>query len=178
MKTEVKIVFAGCMGAGKTTAIRAVSDFDPISTEAHNNDTASNAKATTTVALDYGECSLGHDAVMRLYGTPGQDRFDFMWEIAADGAFGVVILTDNTQPDALAQLDRYLDVFLKHVPPRRIVVGVGRTEQAPKPTVPQYCEHLAQRGLQVPVLAVDVRRTGDVRLLLDVLISMAEVDHD
>jgi uncharacterized protein len=174
---ELKILFAGSMGAGKTTAIRAISDFDPISTEVSNTDTAGHAKESTTVGLDYGECRLGEDAVLRLYGTPGQERFGFMWDILGDGAFGLIVLADNSRPHPLEDIDRYLDGFAAHVPERRIVVGVGRTEQAPRPTLEQYCRHLAARGINVPVLSVDVRRGADVRLLLDVLVSMIEVDH-
>ena len=75
---EYKIIITGTMGAGKTTAIAAISDVAPITTEAVNSDRSSSNKASTTVALDYGEVALDGGDRVRLYGTPGQVRFKFM----------------------------------------------------------------------------------------------------
>ena len=107
---EHKILFSGTMGAGKTTAIAAVSEIGPLSTDVRNTD-ESVAKATTTVGLDYGELTLDNGERLRLYGTPGQPRFAFMWDILARGALGLVILIDNSRPDPLADLDVYLDGY-------------------------------------------------------------------
>jgi signal recognition particle receptor subunit beta len=126
---EHKILFTGTMGAGKTTAIAAVSEIAPIRTEVRNSD-ASVAKATTTVGLDYGELTLDNGEKLRLYGTPGQIRFDFMWRILARGALGLVILVDNSRPDPLADLDVYLDGFAELIEKTACVIGVGRTETA------------------------------------------------
>lgn len=175
--TELKIVFAGSMGAGKTTAIRAISETETVSTDVRNNDMGSFPKLTTTVGLDYGECQLGDNLTLRLYGTPGQDRFRFMWDILGKDAFGVVILVDNSRPDPLADLDTYLDAFLKLVVPQQVVVGVGRVETHPVPTVKDYCDHLAQRETQMPVVSVDVRLQASVQMLLTALINNLEV-HD
>ena len=71
---ELKIVFTGPMGAGKTTAIRAISDAPPVSTEVANTDQAACAKEMTTVAMDYGQLLLDDGTSVRLYGTPGQDN--------------------------------------------------------------------------------------------------------
>ena len=86
------------MGAGKTTAIRAISDIPPVNTEAANLDKARHGKAETTVGLDYGETLLEGGEKLRLYGLPGQERFDFMWRILCRGALGVVLLADNGAP--------------------------------------------------------------------------------
>ena len=75
---QLKIVFTGPMGAGKTTAIRAISDAPPVSTEVGNSDRQSSVKESTTVALDYGELTLEDGTCLRIYGTPGQARFSFM----------------------------------------------------------------------------------------------------
>ncbi|MGE0349854.1 GTP-binding protein [Hydrogenophaga sp.] len=175
--TELKIVFAGSMGAGKTTAIKAISETETVSTDVRNNDMGSFPKLTTTVGLDYGECQLGDNLTLRLYGTPGQDRFRFMWDILGKEAFGVVILVDNSRPDPLADLDTYLEAFLKLVAPHQIVVGVGRVESHPVPTVKGYCDHLAQRETLIPVLSVDVRQQASVKMLLTVLVHNLEA-HD
>ena len=93
-RREIKIVFTGPMGAGKTTAIAAISDTAPLSTDVRNEDRASFDKDTTTAALDFGQIVLDDGQVVRLYGTPGQQRFAFMWEILGEGALGVVLLLD------------------------------------------------------------------------------------
>ena len=80
------ILFAGPMGAGKTTAIRTLSDIPVVSTEAANTDRAQSDKETTTVALDYGEISVSDEEKVRLYGIPGQRRFEFMWKILRERA--------------------------------------------------------------------------------------------
>jgi signal recognition particle receptor subunit beta len=165
------------MGAGKTTAISAISDGDTLSTEVPISDGAIGSKLSTTVGFDYGECRIDDGLLLRLFGTPGQERFRFMWDILAAGAFGLVVLADNSRPDPVADVERYLDAFLPHVPPRRMVVGVGRTEDHPSPRVDAFCDRLVGRGLNIPVIEVDVRRPDDVRLLLSVLVSMAEVEH-
>src|SRR3990170_5315019 len=115
------------MGAGKTTAITAVSDITPVSTEMRNHDQESFAKDATTVALDLGQLSLEDGTVVRLYGTPGQERFSFMWEIAGRGAMGVILLIDGSSVNALSDLRTYATVFRRIAPDQPFIVGVGRT---------------------------------------------------
>lgn len=74
-----KIVFAGTMGAGKTEAIRSLSDVPILQTEAFNTDQNTHQKLQTTVGIDYGEIVLENGTTVGLYGTPGQSRFDFLW---------------------------------------------------------------------------------------------------
>ena len=78
---QYKIVFGGSMGAGKSSAIQALSDIPVLTTEALNTDTAAHQKMQTTVGIDYGEITLEDGLQIGLYGTPGQDRFDFMWSV-------------------------------------------------------------------------------------------------
>ena len=92
--TEYKIVFTGSMGAGKTTAIGAVSETPPIVTDVTNTD-ASHAKERTTVGLDFGQFTLDNGDRVRMFGTPGQSRFDFLWKILSKNAIGMIILADN-----------------------------------------------------------------------------------
>ena len=82
---EIKILFTGSMGAGKTTAIASVSDVAPVQTEAVNSDLSQHSKTHTTVAMDYGEVQLAGGDRLRLYGTPGQRRFNVMWQILGRG---------------------------------------------------------------------------------------------
>lgn len=139
-----------------------------------NTDTTGHAKATTTTALDYGEVTLATGDKLRLYGTPGQSRFDFMWKILGGGALGAVILVDNSRPDPLADLEGYLRSFAEIVRGNRAVIGIGRTETHPEPTLDDFHALLDRMQVQAPLLSVDVRRREDVLLLLDVLFHQIE----
>lgn len=172
--SEYKIVFTGTMGAGKTTAIRALSEVEPVATEVRNSETDVHAKATTTAAFDYGELTLEGGDRLRLYGTPGQRRFRFMWSILARGALGVVILVDNSRPDPLADLEMYLENFDAMVEMGRVAVGIGRTDTHPEPAIDAYYERLQQRGLALPLVAVDVRQKEDVLLLVETILGLIE----
>jgi len=172
---EYKILFTGTMGAGKTTAIAAVSEAPPVTTDVANTDT-SVAKATTTVGLDFGLMTLDSGDRLRLFGTPGQARFDFLWGILAQNALGIVILVDNSRPAPLADLQAYIDGFagpLRDVP---CVIGVGRLPSHPSPNIDEYAAWLGARGLALPILEVDVRERDDVLLLLDTLLAQVEAD--
>ena len=92
MAQVYKLVFAGPVGAGKTTAIQTLSDIEVVSTDAHASDEVRLLKKTTTVAMDYGLMKLASGDQVRLYGTPGQQRFDFMWEILSENALGLVLM--------------------------------------------------------------------------------------
>jgi signal recognition particle receptor subunit beta len=172
---ELKIVFTGTMGAGKTTAIGALSDTPPVTTDVRNSD-ASLAKATTTVGLDLGEVVLDTGERVRLFGTPGQVRFDFLWRILVRNAIGLVILTDNTRPDPLQDLAAYLDGFATELRTLPCVIGVGRSELQASPSADDYAEFVAARGLLLPVLQVDVRRRADVLLLVDTVLAQVDVE--
>ena len=97
--TNYKIIFTGPVGAGKTTAIASLSDIPPVSTEEKATDFSNPEKLNTTVALDYGKVTLEGGGCIHLYGTPGQKRFDFMWDILTTGGLGLILLLDNTRTD-------------------------------------------------------------------------------
>lgn len=170
---EHKIIFTGTTGAGKTTAIAAVSEVPPVNTDVRNTD-ESVAKAMTTAGMDYGELTLSGGDKLRLYGTPGQQRFDFMWQILGRGALGLVILVDNSRPQPLADLDLYVDGFARLIEDGACVIAVGRMQTHPQPDLSQYGAHLQSRNVLCPVIAVDVREPEQVVQLLDLLLLQLE----
>jgi signal recognition particle receptor subunit beta len=174
---ENKIIFAGPVGAGKTTSISSVSDIMVVGTEAKASDEVQERKANTTVAMDYGVLNLEGGKKVHLYGTPGQVRFDFMWEILSEGAMGIVILIDNARPDPLADLEEYVGAFRKSITKCNdaLVIGVTRTELDPQPTVlKRYRERLAAMNLNVPVFEVDGREREDVKQLLLAMLALMD----
>lgn len=171
--TEYKLLFTGPMGAGKTTAIAAVSEVEPVRTDVKNTD-QSVLKERTTVGLDFGLLTLDNGDRIRLFGTPGQVRFDFLWEILAKNVLGIVILIDNSKPQPLDDLCVYLDGLSKELKNTPCVIGVGRTETHPSPNLDDFTNAASERGLVLPVMAVDVRSRDDVVLLIDCLLAQVE----
>ena len=104
------------------------------------------SKAMTTVGMDYGELTLDNGEKLRLYGTPGQQRFDFMWKILSNGALGLIILIDNSQSDPMDDLDRYLKGFAELIENTACVVAVGRLETHPQPGIEQFAAHITVGG--------------------------------
>ncbi len=117
----------GPFAAGKTTLIRTISEITVLSTERGITDETKARKAETTVAMDFGRITIDRDLVLYLFGTPGQDRFDFMWEILGEGMLGYVLLVDSTRPESFDEALDILDAFrrMARVP---FVVAVNRTE--------------------------------------------------
>ncbi len=105
--TPVKLVIAGGFGVGKTTAVSAISEITPLSTEAAITSVSAQidrtgdvpAKTTTTVALDFGCITIDRDIKLYLFGTPGQDRFGFMWRDISRGALGALVIVDTRRID-------------------------------------------------------------------------------
>ncbi|WP_372985972.1 GTP-binding protein [Marinobacter sp.] len=171
---EHKIIFTGPVGAGKTTAIGSISDIPVVSTESKASDEVAKQKATTTVAMDYGVMKLGEGLKVHLYGTPGQERFRFMWDILTIGGLGIVILIDNDREDPLADLDFYVRAFETFIKKNALVVGVTRMDTKPRPGLYSYHTRLSELGIQAPVFEVDARERTDVSIMLQALLAMLD----
>ena len=170
---QYKIVFGGTMGAGKTAAIKSLSDIPVVSTEAVNTDLDAHSKYLTTVGIDYGEISLEDGTKIGLYGTPGQDRFDFMWTIVCKGAMGTVVLIDHSNPNRLKDLEFYLDAFQKYS--NNIVIGVTHLDEKKEQLLKIYYDWMTINNCHFPLFAVDARQKDDVLFMIETLIASLEV---
>ncbi|NMT62305.1 GTP-binding protein [Marinobacter orientalis] len=171
---EHKIIFAGPVGAGKTTAIRTISDIEVVSTESRASDDVSKRKETTTVAMDYGTLDIGAGQKIHLYGTPGQERFSFMWDIITIGGLGLVLLLDNGREDPLADLEFYARAFRPFIRKSAMVVGVTRMDIKARPGLYSYHTKLSELGIKAPVFEVDARERNDISVLLQALLAMLD----
>jgi len=123
----LKVVVSGPVGAGKSTLIRTLSETEIVDTDARASEAI--GKDLTTVAMDYGTLRLD-DQLLYLFGTPGQERFDFMWDVLTEGALGLVLLVRGDRPQDFPQARRQLDYLLSQQPVP-YVVGVTRQDRPP-----------------------------------------------
>ncbi|MBQ9619709.1 MAG: ATP/GTP-binding protein [Neisseriaceae bacterium] len=176
-----KIIFTGPVGSGKTTAVHTYSEIEPVMTEVKATDSTKNKKESTTVALDYGAVTLDEETKIHLYGTPGQERFEFMWDILGTGSHGLVLLIDHTDPDPLSSMRFYLEKFSQLVKSVPFVVGINKFD-SPAPhslAYEDYVEAAHQFDPNIEVFNVDIRKEEDVRMLIMVLLFAVPRDiHD
>jgi small GTP-binding protein len=120
----VKMVVTGPFNAGKTEFIRAVSEIDVVNTERRVSTVSEKAiKDATTVAMDFGRITVDDDLVLYLFGTPGQRRFDFMWEILSEGMLGFVVMVDSTRPETFREARSILETFRAYAPTPYVVAA-------------------------------------------------------
>ena len=168
---EIKIVITGAVGSGKTTAIAAISEVSVVSTDVVASDEVRMSKTNTTVCMDYGELTLDDGSRLLIYGTPGQERFSFMWDILARGALGFIILVNDQVSSALEDLDFYIRRFWPYIQESTMAIGVTHIEDD-LAKMEKYYEYMRSIDLPYPIFPVDARRTEDVRLMIEAMASM------
>ena len=125
-KQIVKLVITGPVNAGKTTMVQNLSDSQIAATDVAATDQVSELKAMTTVGLDFGILEIDDGLELHLFGTPGQARFNFMWNILSKGAIGAIFLVDSTSDESLQEMKKMYAYFNEHVDLPAIV---GATKQ-------------------------------------------------
>ncbi|MEE9352450.1 MAG: ATP/GTP-binding protein [Thiotrichaceae bacterium] len=169
-----KIIITGPVGAGKTTAINSLTDQKALKTDAPVSDmTTSQRKKTTTVALDYGVIKLSEDDVAHVYGTPGQERFDFMWEIISEGAHGLVLLLDNSRNYPFRDLIYYTNQFRDLIDGVPFIIGVTRSDIKNDPDIETYIGWVKEQNLDAEVVMVDARNKEHIHQLVSKLVDKA-----
>jgi hypothetical protein len=119
----VKMVVTGPFSAGKTEFIQTVSEIDVVSTEKKITSEAERIKESTTVAMDFGRITVDESLVLYLFGTPGQKRFDFMWEILSEGMLGFIVMVDSTRPETFREARSILETFRAYAPTPYVVAA-------------------------------------------------------
>ena len=119
----VKMVVTGPFNSGKTHFIRAISEIDVVATERKISSDAEKVKDSTTVAMDFGRITVDDELVLYLFGTPGQKRFDFMWEILSEGMLGFVVMVDSTRPETFREAKSILETFRAYAPTPYVVAA-------------------------------------------------------
>jgi len=123
----LRVVITGAVGSGKTTFIRNISEIDVVDTDKRATDETSEIKLRTTVALDFGRLTIAPNQSLHLYGTPGQERFEFMWEILIKKANAYILLVDAHRPESLRYSRRILN-FMKRQTQIPMLIGVTHTD--------------------------------------------------
>lgn len=169
----VKMVVTGPFNAGKTEFIRSVSEIEVVATERRITDHTSRIKSETTVAMDFGRITVDNDLVLYLFGTPGQKRFDFMWEILSEGMLGFVVLVDSVRPETFREARRILDVFHNYAnTPYVVAANKQDMEDAWSPDDLRIALKVRSDVKMLPCVATD--KESVKRVLLELLYNIME----
>ena len=170
----LKMVVTGPFAAGKTQFIQSISEIDVVATEARISSEAERVKNQTTVAMDFGRITVDEELVLYLFGTPGQRRFDFMWEILSEGMLGFVVLVDSTRPETFREARSILATFRSYAPTPYVVAANKQDGEDAWPPEDLRIALQISSGVKVlPCVATDKESVKAV--LLELLDSVLEL---
>jgi small GTP-binding protein len=174
----VKMVITGPFSAGKTQFIQSISEIEVVATERRITDETSRVKTETTVAMDFGRITVDENLVLYLFGTPGQKRFDFMWEILSEGMLGFIVLVDSTRPETFREAKRILSVFRSYSDtPYVIAANKQDLADAWPPEDLRFALGVAEQIKIIPCVSRD--RETVKQVLLELLYSiLAQMDTE
>jgi hypothetical protein len=169
----VKMVITGPFSAGKTAFISSVSEIDVVTTERKISSDAERVKEDTTVAMDFGRITVDDDLVLYLFGTPGQRRFDFMWEILSEGMLGFIVLVDSVRPETFREAKHILEVFRGYSTTPYVVAA--NKQDMPDAWSPEDLRIALKIEKEVKVLSCVAQDKDSVKeVLLELLYSILE----
>ncbi len=170
----VKMVVTGPFAAGKTQFIQSISEIDIVKTERKVTRAEERLKDQTTVAMDFGRITVDDDLVLYLFGTPGQRRFDFMWEILSEGMLGFVVLLDSVRPETFREARSIFETFRSYAPvPYVVAANKQDLEDAWSPEDLRIAFRIPEEVKVMPCSATD--RESVKHVLLELLYSILEI---
>lgn len=172
----VKMVVTGPFNAGKTEFIQTVSEIDVVATERKITSAAEKIKEATTVAMDFGRITVDDELVLYLFGTPGQKRFDFMWEILSEGMLGFIVMVDSTRPETFREARSILETFRAYAPTPYVVAA--NKQDLDEAWEVEDMRIALRLEVGVPLLpCVSVEKTSVKEVLIELLASiLREID--
>jgi hypothetical protein len=170
----VKMVVTGPFSSGKTEFIRSISEIEVVSTERGiSSETERQEKEATTVAMDFGRITVDDDLVLYLFGTPGQRRFDFMWEILAEGMLGFIVMVDSSKPETFREAKSILETFRAYAPTPYVVAA--NKQDHPDAWTPEDLRIALRIEPEVKLLPCIAKEKDSVRdVLLELLYTILE----
>ncbi|WP_448528856.1 GTP-binding protein [Raineya sp.] len=167
----LKLLISGDVGSGKTTFVKAISDIEPITTDEFVTEEATKQlKEYTTVAMDFGMLRIDEDLLLHIYATPGQKRFQFMWDVLMDNTFGVIFLADASRVDSIFETKSIIDYFCQKYSAFPYIVCVTKMDLEGSLSLPAIMELIP---CEVPFLPINANNPLEVREAVIMLISMA-----